>query len=223
MTNKNYNCLVFDWDGTLVDSIERIATSLQFAAMHTCGISVSDKAARDVIGMGLMEAVARLLPDADADLLEQTAEAYKQHFLHESTVPSDLFDGVMECLDELKARGYQLAVATGKGRPGLDHALASHELSDYFVTTRCAGEFPSKPHPEMLLSIVRELEVSPERTLMIGDSEHDMRMAANAGIDAIAVSHGAHTEAELMALKPLMCLQHITDLSRVLSHNPTGA
>lgn len=216
---KEYRCLVFDWDGTLIDSIERITTSLQVAADKVCGIQVSKTDARDVIGMGLTEAVTKLLPGAEASLIEQTAEAYKQDYLYDSTVPCELFAGVRECLQQLRADGYLMAIATGKSRPGLDRSLAEHDMAQYFHTTRCAGEYPSKPQPDMLLSIVEDLDTHTGSTLMIGDSEHDMRMAKNAAVDAIGVTHGAHCADTLKRHDPVMCLQHITEISGFLSHN----
>ena len=217
-TNPRYKCLVFDWDGTLIDSIERITTSLQTAARKVCGLQVDDQTARDVIGMGLMEAIARLLPDADEATQLQAAEVYKQDFLYDNPVPTPLFEGVRDMLEELKAQGYLLAVATGKSRPGLDRALQEHAMQDMFVTTRCAGEYASKPHPEMLLSILNDYRIDTAHSLMIGDSEHDMLMAGNAGVDAIGVTHGAHDEAVLMQFSPLACLQHVTDLYTFLGH-----
>ncbi len=217
-----YQCLVFDWDGTLIDSIERITTSLQSAAHKVCGLQVDEQRARDVIGMGLMEAIARLLPDADADTRQRAAEAYKQDFLYDNPVPTPLFDGVRDLLGELQASGYLLAVATGKSRAGLERALDEHDMRGFFVTTRCAGEYASKPDPEMLHAIMRDYDLSDKRTLMIGDSEHDMRMAANADVDAVGVTHGAHSEAELLQHSPLRCLQHITDLSGFLHHTQSS-
>lgn len=218
-THHDFQCLVFDWDGTLIDSIERIVTSLQAAARKTCDLHIEDSAARDVIGMGLMEAMHALIPDANEQQLDAAADAYRQDYLYDNKVPMHLFDGVEDMLSELKAAGYQLAIATGKSRVGLDRSLNDLAMWEYFATTRCAGEYLSKPHPQMLLSIMQDLGVSNAATLMIGDSEHDMRMANNAGVAAIGVTHGAHTEDTLNQHKPLLCLQHITDLSSFLSHN----
>lgn len=219
MPSSPYQCLVFDWDGTLIDSIERITSSLQTAARKVCGLRVDEQTARDVIGMGLAEAIARLLPDADESTRKQAAEAYKQDFLYDNPVPTPLFDGVRELLNELRQGGHLLAVATGKSRAGLDRALEEHNMHDMFATTRCAGEYASKPHPEMLLAIMQDFNIPAEHTLMIGDSEHDMRMASNAGVAAVGVTHGAHSADVLAQFGPLQCLSHITDLSRFLSHN----
>lgn len=219
---EKYKLLVFDWDGTLIDSIEQIVTSLQIASQSVCGEIVTEDSARGVIGLGLTEAIEKLHPELDLTTIEQVAAAYKQHYLYENPVQAQLFDGVTDMLDELTANGYQLAIATGKSRIGLDRALQEHSMEDYFVTTKCAGENRSKPHPEMLLNILHELDALSTQTLMIGDSEHDLMMANNAQVDSVAVSHGVRGANVLMTHQPLICLDKITDLSRFLSHNNTN-
>lgn len=218
-SSEKYRLLVFDWDGTLIDSIEQIVTSLQTASQIVCGESVTEDAARGVIGLGLQEAIKQLHPELDAITIEQVAAAYKQHYLYENPIQAQLFDGVTDLLDELIARGYQLAIATGKSRIGLDRSLQEHSLESYFITTKCAGENLSKPHPEMLLNILHELGTSSTQSLMIGDSEHDLMMAKNAQVDSVAVSHGVQEANVLMTHQPLICLDKITDLSGFLSHN----
>ena len=217
--NTPYSLLVFDWDGTLIDSIEQITTSLQAASNIICNEEVTEEAARGVIGLGLQEAIKRLHPEKEQGLIEKMADAYRHHYLHENKVPSHLFEGVTDMLDELKSTGFTLAIATGKSRGGLDHSITEHDVAHYFSTTRCAGEYLSKPHPEMLLGIVNDTQTIAEQTLMIGDSEHDLMMANNAGIDSIAVTHGAHSADKLMAHKPLLCLDRVTDLPKFLSNN----
>lgn len=214
-----YKLLVFDWDGTLIDSIEQIVSSLQTASQLVCGETVTETAARGVIGLGLQEAIEKLHPEMDTVTIEQVAAAYKQHYLYENPIQAQLFDGVTDLLDELTASGYLLAIATGKSRIGLNRSLQEHSLGGYFISTQCAGENPSKPHPEMLLNILHELNTSPKQGLMIGDSEHDLMMANNAQVDSIAVSHGVQEADVLMAHQPLICLDKITDLSHFLSHN----
>ena len=134
-------------------------------------------------------------------------------------MPANLFEGVTEFLDELIHHGFTLAIATGKSRVGLDHSLEEHQLADRFTTTRCAGEYLSKPHPEMLLGILNDLNTDPEQALMIGDSEHDLMMARNAGVESIAVTHGVQQADVLLSHQPLACLDRITDLSHFLTHN----
>ncbi len=219
MNEDRFKLLVFDWDGTLIDSIERIVTSLQHASHEICGIRLSEDKARSVIGLGLNEAIERLHPELDAVKVESVADAYRQDFLYHSKVPELLFDGVENLLKQLIADNYSLAVATGKSRSGLDRAMQKHKLGHYFVTTRCAGENLSKPHPEMLNSILHELDTHAKDAVMIGDSEHDMLMAGNAGVNAIGVTHGVEDAESLMIHNPLICLDNITDLYEFLSHN----
>lgn len=220
---NQFPLLVFDWDGTLVDSIERIVTSLQFASKQAVDTDLSESQARDVIGLGLMEAITKLHPELDtqqhADKLSDIADAYRQHYLFDNEVPAPLFDGVAELLKELRHDGYTLAISTGKSRAGLDRSIDEHQVADYFATTRCAGENKSKPHPEMLHEILDELKFSASQTLMIGDSEHDLKMANNANMQCIGVTHGVHDAATLNRHNPLTCLTDITDLSAYLSHN----
>ncbi len=220
---KQYPLLVFDWDGTLVNSIKRIVTSLQFASNQILDITVTETQARDVIGLGLSEAVAKLHPDLNtlqhADQLNNIADAYRQHYLYDNTIPAPLFSGVNKLLDELRENGYTLAISTGKSRAGLNQCISKHQLAEYFATTRCAGENKSKPHPEMLFEIMDELNFSAAQALMIGDSEHDLKMANNANMQCIAVTHGVHDAATLEKHKPLTCLENITQLSAYLKHN----
>lgn len=217
---KHFSLLVFDWDGTLVDSIDRIVTSLQFASKQTVNIKLGETQARDVIGLGLMEAIEKLHPELDAlqhsDELNNIADAYRQHYLHDNTVPAPLFNGVNDLLDELRDDGYTLAISTGKSRTGLDQSINEHKLAEYFSTTRCAGENKSKPHPEMLHEIIQELNFSAKQTLMIGDSEHDLKMANNANMQSIGVTHGVHDAATLNKHNPLTCLTDITELPAYL-------
>ena len=220
---KQFPLLIFDWDGTLVDSIERIVTSLQHASKQAAGTDISETQAKEVIGLGLMEAISKLHPELDAKLqiieLTNIADAYRQHYLYDNTVPAPLFSGVDKLLDELRQDGYTLAISTGKSRIGLDQSIAEHKMADYFTTTRCAGENKSKPHPEMLQEILSELNFSAGEALMIGDSEHDLKMANNANMQCIGVTHGVHDAATLNKHNPLTCLTDITDLSAYLSHN----
>jgi len=220
---KQFPLLVFDWDGTLVDSIERIVTSLQFASKQALDVQLSENQARDVIGLGLMEAIAKLHPELDAkqhaDELNRIADAYRQHYLHDNTVPAPLFNGVNRLLEELRDEGYTLAISTGKSRAGLEQSINEHQLAEYFASTRCAGENKSKPHPEMLHEILGELNFPAAQTLMIGDSEHDLKMANNAHVQCIGVTHGVHDAATLNKHNPLTCLADITELSAFLSHN----
>ena len=214
-----YRLLVFDWDGTLIDSIDGIVCSLQIASKAVCNEDVSEQRARSVIGLGLREAIEALHPELESDYVDRVAEAYKQHYLYQNPTKSRLFDGVREMLEQLRDAGFLLAIATGKSRPGLDRVLAEHGLAAYFNATRCAGESRSKPHPDMLLEILGQLGMQAQQTLLIGDSAHDLLMANNARVDAVAVTHGVNTAEELLQFNPLLCLDDITDLTGFLSHN----
>ena len=215
-----YPLLVFDWDGTLVDSIERIVTSLQHASKQATGTDVSETSAKNVIGLGLMEAILQLHPELDvqreSETLENIADAYRQHYLYDNPVPAPLFAGVNDLLTDLRYKGYTLAISTGKSRAGLERSIHEHKLAEFFAASRCAGENKSKPHPEMLHEILHQLNFSAAQALMIGDSEHDLKMANNANMPSIGVTQGAHDMATLAKLNPLVCLSNITELSDYL-------
>ena len=209
---ERYDLLVFDWDGTLFDSISWIVECLQQAARAT-GLAIPDEqAARAVIGLSLHQAMQTLYPGSPPELAQQLAGHYRAVYRTRSTESLGLFPGVEELLTGYREQGFKLAVATGKARAGLDHALQGTGLTRMFHATRCADETASKPHPLMLEQLLEELAVARERTLLIGDSLHDLHMARNAGIDAVAVACGANTRAELLELAPLACLEATTDL-----------
>jgi len=220
---KQYPLLVFDWDGTLVDSIERIVTSLQHASKHVADTEITETRAKNVIGLGLMEAISQLLPELDAKsesgVLENIADVYRQHYLYDNPIPAPLFAGVNELLTDLRDTGYTLAISTGKSRVGLERSINEHKLAEYFAASRCAGENKSKPHPEMLHEILQQLNFSPAQALMIGDSEHDLKMANNANVSSIGVTQGVHDTTTLAKLNPLTCLSNITELSDYLNQN----
>ena len=215
---KHYDLIVFDWDGTLMDSTAVIAGSIQ-AACRDLGLTVpDDEAARHVIGLGLSQALRHAVPDAPESLYEPLVERYRHHFLaQDRAIP--LFAGARETLAELHEAGYWLAVATGKSRMGLDRALESTGLKQYFHATRTADQTFSKPHPAMLLELMEELAVSAERALMIGDTTHDMQMAQNARVGAVAVGYGAHPPEQLQELNPLALVQDFAELRAWLKAN----
>jgi phosphoglycolate phosphatase len=202
---KRYDLIVFDWDGTVMDSTAVIATSIQ-SACRDLGLTVpSDEDARHVIGMGLAQALQHAVPDAPPHMHEPLADRYRHYFLaQDQSIP--LFDGAVETITELKEAGYLLAVATGKSRKGLDRVMDSSGLREFFIASRTADETFSKPHPAMLHELMDELAVDAERVLMVGDTTHDLQMAINAGVDAVGVTHGAHPEDQLRALAPLALL-----------------
>ncbi|MBI1396927.1 MAG: HAD-IA family hydrolase [Betaproteobacteria bacterium] len=198
---KPYRLVIFDWDGTLIDSAAHIASSLQ-AASRDLGLPVpSDEAARHVIGLGLDDAMAYLFPVLARARHAEVSARYRHHYLSgESAVR--LFDGVAEGVRSLRGAGVALAVATGKSRVGLDRALDATGLRPYFHASRCADEGSPKPHPAMLAYLLDHLQVSPDDALMVGDTTHDIEMAHAAGVASLAVTYGAHDEAKLLAAAP---------------------
>lgn len=208
---KHYDLIVFDWDGTLMDSTAIIAGSIQ-AACRDLGLTVpSDEAARHVIGMGLAGALRHAVPDAPEAMVEPLVERYRYHFLaRDEAIP--LYVGARETVVELLGAGCLLAVATGKSRAGLSRAMRATGMQPYFQTSRTADETFSKPHPAMLLEIMEELGVEPECALMVGDTTHDLQMARNAGVDAVGMTHGAHPQEQLRELQPLALLDDFAGL-----------
>jgi phosphoglycolate phosphatase len=209
---KAFQLLVFDWDGTLMDSEARIVSCVRRAAKDLGLNMPADESIRDIIGLGLTEAVLSLFPDSDEAQVERVIDRYRYYFLHADETPSELFPGAAEVLQGLAREGYLLAVATGKGRQGLDKVLLKTGLGPLFHATRCADETFSKPHPEMLLQILDELGVNAADSLMIGDTEYDLQMARNAGAHRLAVSYGVHSVERLMKHAPLGCLDAISEL-----------
>lgn len=216
---KHYQLIVFDWDGTLIDSEARIVNCMRAAIQDLQLPERSHDAMRNVIGLGLQEALATLYPEGNQSIYQELVERYRHHFLVQNDTPSELFAGVEALLDGLSARGHYLAIATGKGRVGLEKALDETGLRDYFDYTRCADETRSKPHPQMLEEIMDRLGVEPHETLMIGDTEYDMQMANNAGTAALAVSYGVHEKQRLLACNPLECVDDVTALHGWLLNN----
>jgi phosphoglycolate phosphatase len=196
----SYELVIFDWDGTLMDSTRLIARSLQ-SACRDVGIAVpSEQDALFVIGLNIEDTFRHVAPGLDDEGRRRVAERYRFHFVaNEHEAP--LYDGVREMLADLRGRGRRLAVATGKARRGLDRVLDSTGLAPWFEATRCADEGFAKPHAGMLLMLLEITGVDPARAVMVGDTTHDLELATNAGVDAVAVSYGAHHE-ELLATRP---------------------
>ena len=192
---NDYKLLIFDWDGTLADSIGRIVEAMHVASQRSGFDLCDDLAVKGIIGLGLPEAIRTLYPQiSDAELVA-FRQHYADHYIALEAEPSPLFDGVVESLAAFRDQGFHLAVATGKARRGLDRVLKSHGWEDYFDITRAADETASKPHPLMLEQILAHCAVRPEQALMVGDSSFDLLMARNAGMDSVAVSYGAHEPA----------------------------
>jgi phosphoglycolate phosphatase len=210
----NYRLLVFDWDGTIIDSASAIVDCICAAARDT-GIPVPPRErAAHTIGLGLHDALRFAVPELPAERYADFVAHYRKHFLA-CQDSMQLFEGMRELLSEL-SKTHLLAIATGKSRRGLDRALQAGDLRAYFTASRCADETNPKPHPAMLLELMDELDASKEGTLMIGDTSHDLEMARAAGVDALAVTYGAHPEAGLRACEPLACMENVQALKEWL-------
>lgn len=211
-----YELVVFDWDGTLLDSAGAIVQAIQ-AACRDLGLAIPDDArARHVIGLGLADALRHAVPDLQPENYQAMVERYRFHYLsgdHQLT----LFPGIREMLARLQSAGHILSVATGKSRQGLDRALDHSGLRPLFQASRCADECQSKPHPQMLDELMAEFGVAASSTVMIGDTSHDLLMASNAGVDSLAVTYGAHPHEHLLEHKPLACLHSVRELDQWLT------
>jgi phosphoglycolate phosphatase len=215
---RRFDLIAFDWDGTLYDSTTIIVRCIQRAVVDVGGTMPTDKAAAYVIGMGLMQALAHAAPDVSKEKYPELGERYRYHYTaHQNDL--SLFDGVLPLLAALKARRHWLAVATGKSRRGLDEVLRTVELSGVFDGSRTADETAGKPHPRMLHELMRQFGTLPERTLMIGDTTHDLQMALNAGCASLAVSYGAHEPGEFHSLSPLFVAHSVREMSEWLMEN----
>jgi phosphoglycolate phosphatase len=215
---KRFELLVFDWDGTLLDSAGAIVSAIQSACRDLDLPEPSDERARHVIGLGLGDALRHAVPELPEHHYEKMVDRYRHHYLsrdHEL----QLFAGAAALIGELAEAGFLLAVATGKSRAGLDRAFKTSGLGEFFKDSRCADECFSKPHPQMLEELMERFSVTPDRTLMIGDTTHDLQMAKNAGVAGLAVDYGAHTAEALDVLKPLARLHKIEELAAWLRLN----
>ena len=207
-----YELVVFDWDGTLMDSAGRIVSSLRSAISDTGLPPRPDSALANIIGLGLQESLQALFPDGTQNDYDALVERYRHYFLDADPTPTRLFDGARETLELLRDHGHWLAVATGKARRGLNEVLRDTGLGTFFQATRCADETFSKPHPHMLLELMDEIGVSAEQTLMIGDTEYDLLMAKNAGVKSVAIGHGVHEAQRLLACDPLVLVEDLPAL-----------
>ncbi|PYD12088.1 MULTISPECIES: HAD-IA family hydrolase [Pseudomonas syringae group] len=209
---RDYDLLIFDWDGTLADSIGRIILSMRTAAIETDLEIRDDTAIKGIIGLGLPEAIRTLYPQISGNQLIDFRQHYADSYMAMDNVPSPLFDGVVESMQAFREDGYRLAVATGKARRGLDRVLKANGWQDYFDATRAADETASKPDPLMLNEIMAHCEVAPQRSLMIGDASFDLLMARNAGMDSVAVGYGAQPLESLRQFEPRLAIEHFSEL-----------
>ncbi len=215
MKNR-FDLIIFDWDGTLVDTIDWIVQCIQNAAIeYGCPVP-EPQAARDIIGLSLENAMRILFPELDNDMRGKLAAHYGQQFFSRQIGPDDLFPGVRDMLRGFKQQGFRLAVATGKKSAGLSRALDATGVADVFCTTRSADQAASKPDPLMIDQIIAELGVGKSRTLMVGDSVHDLQMALNARVASVAVTCGAHSADTLKQYQPLRCLAYPTELTGLI-------
>lgn len=212
---KRFELLIFDWDGTLMDSAGVIVACIQAASRDMGLPEPTREAASHIIGLGLGQALETLFPDLPAEQHQPLADHYRRHYLgQDAEIP--LFEGARELIEELHGRGHILAVATGKARRGLDRAFGHTGLEPYFHASRTADETHSKPHPAMVEELLDELMVAPERALMIGDTTHDLEMARNASIASLAAGYGAHPAENLADLGPLAVCRSFAELAEWL-------
>lgn len=207
-----HELIIFDWDGTLMDSVAKIVRCFQAALADAGAPDLGEPAIRHIIGLGLDEAVTMLLPQADAALRARVVARYREHFLHLDRTGMELFPGVRAGLEALTEQGYLLAVATGKARRGLDRVLRDTGTAHLFVATRCADEAYSKPHPRMLEDILEQTGFTPAQALMVGDTTYDLQMAQHARMASLAVTYGVHDRELLAEHGPLACLDSFTEV-----------
>jgi phosphoglycolate phosphatase len=205
---------IFDWDGTLMDSTRRIIEAMQAAVDELGWPRRSADEIREIIGLGLPEAIEHLFPEPPLSERQRLQACYAQHYVAADQQPCEFFPGALVMLEQLKARGHLVAVATGKSRKGMQRVLGQLDMHDYFHASRCADETRSKPHPQMLHELLIELRASSSDAVMIGDTEYDMAMARTAGMARIAVGFGAHAVERLLQYEPVLVLD---DLQQLLS------
>ena len=215
---RQFDLIAFDWDGTLFDSTAIIVRCIQNAVADVGGAIPTEREAAYVIGMGLMDALAHAAPDVPRERYAELGAAYRRHYINHQDDLS-LFEGVLPLLADLRERQHLLAVATGKSRRGLDDVLRTVQLAGVFDGSRTADETAGKPDPRMLHELMDEFAIAPDRTLMIGDTTHDLQMALNAGCPSVAVSYGAHAPDGFAALQPLAIVHSVGELHAWLLEN----
>lgn len=207
-----YELLIFDWDGTLMDSESKIVNCFK-AACHDAGVGeISAEKVKSIIGLGLLESVQTLFPQHGNKQWNDIVEAYRQHFLFCDKTEMEFFPGVLQGLEEMEKAGYMLAVATGKARRGLNRVLDEWDLHHRFITTRCSDEALSKPHPKMLEDILDYTGLNVAQAVMIGDTLYDMEMAQALNMDRVAVTYGVHSKDTLLAYQPVNCFAQFQEL-----------
>lgn len=212
----NVRVVIFDWDGTLVDSVEHIADSLHQAATELGYPALEREAYRDIIGLGMVEALDKLYPGISRDEMNDIREGYARYFFSKVTTPHNVFEGMADIVSDLRGAGRLCSVATGKSRRGLDLALESSGLGSHFEITRCADETRSKPDPAMLAEILQFYGIEPDEAVMIGDTRYDLEMAQRIGMPSIGVEWGVHKRDVLGGYAPHAIVDTVPDLRRVL-------
>ncbi len=212
--------VIFDWDGTLLNSLAKIASCMQLASQDAGLELLEQEQIKGIIGLGLREAVTTLYPDADEESLQLLSERYSHHFVIKDQQPCDFYPGAQDTLEALKSAGHYIAVATGKSRRGLNRVLGNLGLEEYFHATRCADETSSKPDPLMLSELLEELDVPVTEAVMIGDTEFDLAMAATLGMRRIGVSYGAHSPQRLANQHPEAIVDNLEELLELLPQRP---
>ncbi len=218
-TTGQFQLLIFDWDGTIADSLHHIVRSIRFAIDKVGFPHRDDSMIRDIIGLGLEEALERLYPGINTRQRISMAGYYREYYKSTTSDGISLFPDVKNTIKLLHDNGYDLAIATGKSRRGLDRALSDSGLAGFFHYSRCADETFSKPNPQMLEDIMEIFSLTPDKVLMIGDSEHDLQMAANAGVASAAVAYGAQDREYLLKFKPVACFNNLRELPLWLTEN----
>lgn len=216
MSNSDYELIIFDWDGTLSDSVSRIAASMQStAAEHKLPIPTHEQAA-NIIGLGLSEAIKTLFPPADKEFIDILSKTYSNHYRQITQGPSHFFPYVLEVLQSLKDSNNLIAVATGKSQAGLQRELKASGLERLFDSTRCADQTASKPDPLMLEQLLDQFKLNASQAIMVGDTEYDMEMAVRANMPRLAVSYGAHSADRLLKYQPIACINCFSEITKYL-------
>ena len=214
--NHKFKLIIFDWDGTLCDSVTTISTCIQYAAKQQ-GLPVPTFAeASNIIGLGLREAVSYLFPDADDQVVADVVKGYSDYYRQKNAGPTDFFPDVLEVIAELKQQGYLVAVATGKSRAGLNRAFVASDIENLFDDSRCADETASKPDPLMLVELLEQFDLTAEQALMVGDTEFDLDMAQRINMPRLGVTYGAHAKDRLLKYDPIACIDYFKEIKKYI-------
>jgi phosphoglycolate phosphatase len=215
-----YKLVILDWDGTLMDSVDRIVFSMQASAKVFSFEPPSYEQAKQIIGLSLPKAIQTLFPNADEKEVQLLTAEYKHQYVAINTTPTPLFENALELLVNLRQENKLLAVATGKGRTGLQRVWQDTDTEHFFHASRCADESISKPDPDMINSLLKELNIQKHEAVMIGDTSFDLEMAQRAGVDSIGVTYGVHDDTILARYQPKHIVDSVTELHQLLLATP---